>query len=493
MIKSFHFWFDLSSHVVPESKMQYNLSLSATPYFDRAHSTRILCIIGLTFSWLFALSSIGVGAAASRNIWQFTFSKSYYTNLVVLAQNVLITICNESLGLIHSLSLRWALQSEGRLSFNSNLRLLSSSRKFGPNKWYSNVLVLSGIITTYGSSSLTFLLFNNGDYSAYQVSGAAFVALGCGMAAQASIATWALLLSGDFPTWSSDVMDTAAACLAISPGLERRPGRGLQGVHSTASSGSPVYPQQWQSSAYTASKEIRQVMWLLWLVVVLGLIWTVTFAVIGRRTLSSRCAWSLLSIDCLTGPILPWQDALNTGNLPAAVFTWVFFLICALQATFTIALHCAELLVNCSRDETKWRKMSSRKGSKRTSNALFVLLSSWQSLMLFCLKPFIQWLFSLIFFIDISNGLTFGAAQVLYLTAGLIFVSIFSSVIMFWRYKGPQPATFGHLQSLVDMMDEWPEAKDRAYWGDKGETAGVAKAGTSWMPLAPIRFDKLYA
>src|SRR5271163_1577738 len=128
------------------------MSSAFTPYFDRAPSTRVLCIIGLAFSWVFALSCIGVGAASSQTIWSFNFRNPIYPELVVLGQNILITICNESLGYIHSASLRWALQREGRLTFNSNLRLMSSSRASGPNKWYSNTVVLCGIITTYASS-----------------------------------------------------------------------------------------------------------------------------------------------------------------------------------------------------------------------------------------------------------------------------------------------------------------------------------------------------
>ncbi|KAF8865935.1 hypothetical protein BDZ45DRAFT_568128, partial [Acephala macrosclerotiorum] len=55
---------------------------------------------------------------------------------------IIITVCNESLGFIRSTSLKWALQRERRLEFNSNLRLFSMSRTFGRNAWYSNVAVL---------------------------------------------------------------------------------------------------------------------------------------------------------------------------------------------------------------------------------------------------------------------------------------------------------------------------------------------------------------
>jgi hypothetical protein len=476
--------------------MEYKTASNAlsTPYFDRASSTRVLCIIGLAFSWLFALSAIAVGIASSVHTWQIIFGKAFYAEVVVLAQNILITICNESLGLIHASSLRWTLQREGRLSFNSNLRLLSSSRAPGPNKWYSNVCVLCGIIAAYASSSITFLEFSDGDKSGFQISGAAFVTLGCGMSAQASISTWALLSCGALPTWSSDFMDTAAACLSTSSGLERRAGRCLQGVHLTLSPSAPAYPQRRQASAYSAHKDVRRVLWLMWATVVLGCIWGVgLFFARGKAQTLYSCSWNLVQGNCAPSAFIPVPDILDSGNLPAGTFTWMFFLICAIQATLTLTLHCAELHVNCSRDETSWRKASSTKGLKRTSNALFAMVSSWQSVALFCFKPFVHWLYSLTFFIDLTQGLSFNAIQVFYLTASVALLAIFSSVIMLWRYKGPQPATFGHLQSLVDLIDEWPEAKDRVYWGDKGDEAGVAHAGTYWMPLGGIDFDKAYA
>jgi hypothetical protein len=469
-------------------------SASTLPYFDRSSLTRVLCIIGFTFSWLFALSCLGVGIASTQHIWQFDLSKDIYPELIVLAQNVVITICNESLGFIHSSSLRWALQSEGRLVFNSNVRLLSSARKHGPNKWYSNILVMCGIIAAYASSALTFLEFSDGDDYAFQVNGPAFVTLGCGMAAQASIATWAMFGRSALPTWSSNFMDTAAACLSASRGLKHRLGRCMQGVHLALSPAEPSYPQRRQPSAYQAHKEIRQVLWLLWTFPLLGCIWAIALIFAsGRAQQFVPCSWAFDRESCTPSATLTWADVLDEGNLPSAVFAWVFFLICAIQATITLTLHCAELHVNCSRDEATWRKASSAKGLKRTSNALLSLLSSWQGVSLFCFKPFVHWLYSLTFFIDLTNGISFNGAQVLYLTASMALLAVFSSVLMFWRYKGPQPATFGHLQSLVDLIDEWPEKKDRVFWGAKGEEGEVAHAGTSWMPLEAVRFDEVYA
>ena len=81
-----------------------------------------------------------------------------------------------------------------------------------------------------------------------------------------------------------------------------------------------------------------------------------------------------------------------------------------------------------------------------------------------------------------------------------------------YQPQGPQPATFGNLQTLVDLVDMWPRGIPQAknavtygdgaendttpppsvegvvmYWGDKGEGEdGLRRAGTSTAPLKAI-------
>ncbi len=475
------------------------------PYFDRASSTRTLCIIGLSLSWMVALLSLAVGVPSSVRSREVVFSTPISFELVILGQNILITVCNESLGFIHSVSLRWALQREGRLAFNSNLRLFTSSRTSKPNKWYSNVVVLCGIVVTYASSSLTFLLINkrnSSDGFVFRICGQAFVTLGCGVAAQASIATWSLARSNP-PTWSSVFLDTAAVSFSADPGLEHRPGRSLQGVHSSASPAGQAYAQRRQPSAYSAHKELRHVLWLTWLCVILSSTWSaallIAFVSKAKNSMAAAC-WTLLpGSGCTPALNLPWEDALAQKNLPIGDFCWTFLLICAIQVALTLTLHCTELQVSCSRDETLWRKAASKKGFNRDTNAFTLMLTSWQSISLFFFKAVLHWLYGLSMVVYIRNGpitgLSFYAPQTCSLTAGIALLGIFSTTIMFWRHKGPQPVTFGHLQTLVDLIDYWPPDRDgdRMYWGDKGDEAGVAHAGTSWMPLASIRFDTRYA
>jgi hypothetical protein len=56
-----------------------------------------------------------------------------------LLMNTLVTLHNETVGYIQTVSLRWALQREGKLEFNSNLRLFSRARSAAANSWYLNL------------------------------------------------------------------------------------------------------------------------------------------------------------------------------------------------------------------------------------------------------------------------------------------------------------------------------------------------------------------
>ena len=391
---------------------------TCTPYFHRSSSTRVLCICGLVFSWLCAILCIIIGGLAGGRAWEISLCWTPAKDIIVLAQNIIITICNESLGYIHSVSLRWALQREGRLEFNSNLRLFSTSRSWGPNAWYSNLIMTCGVIVTYGSSAITFQLFSSGDCLAYNLLGNGVIVLGCGLAAQACIATWALCYERDWPTWSSNALDVAAACLEPEQhSLCHRPGRSIRNVHAFSDPVNPDHPSHYQPCAFRGHRQIRYVLYALWTAAVLCCVW---FAVLVGCTvreftpqiLRSPQIWQLIPPMYPTAPFLPLFDDQGTGDhFSGRDFAWLFVLLCALQSLVTFTLHAAELLVNCTRDEDLWRRASHSRGGRRTSNALVVLLTSYQSLALFCLKPFAHWVYSLSFLMDIYTNLVLRAAD----------------------------------------------------------------------------------
>ncbi|MCJ1377445.1 hypothetical protein MMC17_000540, partial [Xylographa soralifera] len=544
-----------------------NTGDTANLYFDSSARSRALSKVGLVISWVAGFVCLGVGVrfVSNRNGAYLDLNK-YTKEILPLAFNVLVTCINDSLGYIHTNSLRWALQREGRLAFNSNLRLFTSARTSKANAWYANIWMLFCMIMSYASTSLIFIGDITGSAegafsylpSSYTdfICGYALLTLAIGILGQCIIATAALYSAVSCPTWSQSPIETAAACAAVA-GIRRVPGRCLRSVHDKELDASPVAPISRQKPAYKAHKEVRAVFFSIWGAVALAFLWGVALiAVINNRKLVEGLYygknWTFFpvlpsSVDLRAAEVqaepkntdttgtmtlailwdvygeFVWQ---NTANpyIPFASFCWGFALICLLQTVMTVSLHCAELLVNVVRDEKTWRRASGSAGlSRKSTNVLSALLTSGPALTLFLYKPVLHWIFGLAVSTYFSIGLVMRPPQIIYLSIGAVILASFVSALAFWQPKGHQPVAFGHLQTLVDLIDEWPAEGETMFWGrkigrktmdswgeDEALVAGartrsqevlemdslreerVAHAGTSTMKLEDVRTDELY-
>ncbi|KAF7979525.1 hypothetical protein HWV62_42104 [Athelia sp. TMB] len=78
------------------------------------------------------------------------------------------------------------------------------------------------------------------------------------------------------------------------------------------------------------------------------------------------------------------------------------------------------------------------------------------------------------------------ASQLFYL-AGALFIFAFGMTAMVLRHpSGVQPAAFGHIQTLANVIDVWAP---RIWWGYKVTNVYNGHAGTSdWPDLPPMSF-----
>ena len=466
-----------------------------SPFFERSGRSRSLCQYGLACCWLVSAACLAVGIylVAVEDVWLTMGTTT--REVVPLALNAIVTVYNETCGHIHNISLRWSLQRESRLNFNSNLRLFTSAPTSRPNAWYSNLLLLLCMVASYASTSVIFIGSPAGDSAVEQgagtfVCGYALLALSIGLIGQAFIATCCLRAPPVIPTWSPDPIDTAAAC--ISRGAVRHQGgRCMQSVHDIQSLTEPVTPRLRQRNAFRARSDVRTVVHLLWGTSLLVALWgSVLIAVIHSRDIShsnkgsdfsffpgGTDAASLINTDdgepsSGTHTVsITWNILYNSSNkrqLPLASFVWAFALLCLLQTLLTSTLHCAELHVNIIRDEMGWRRAAKGGLQRSQTNALVAAITPVPALVLIVFKPLIHWLYGLGISIYLEVGVVMRPPQIFYLAVGTVLLAVTSSTCALWRPKGPQPATFGHLQTLVDLIDEWPEEKQHMFWGHKG-------------------------
>jgi hypothetical protein len=482
----------------------FEASSGREPQLDRGLSARDWCIFGLTISWMVGSATVVSGVLFLVYGQPLFILSEPGKEALPLLINILVTLLNESMGYIHGTSLRWSLLAEGKLRFNSNLRLISHTRGTLANSLPANVFVLICIVITYTTPFLIFLGYNSAldqvlgqshgledKDKEIHVSSIAFIFFGGGLIGQALFATWAIAATR-IPTWSSNPLDVLLACWRENT-LQRRTGRCMFSVHDCSRPTMPIRPKARQGPACTAHHEVKWILMLLWGLISLGAIWGVTIYMMIRGGNPNGVlgeSWSFLPVfvpskRCASNPdrfCTAGTSVLNVGwskgDTPTGVIGSIF-MVAGFQAVLTLALHCAELLVNMSRDESIWRQATGPKGTDSNYNSIIAACTSWQTVSLFVFKAAVHWLFGLSVNVSYFLGINMYPSQIFYLTASALVVALLATYWSIRRPAGPQPAAYGHLQTLSDLIDDWHHCM---YWGQKA--AGVpgytpAYAGTS--------------
>ncbi|KDQ07260.1 hypothetical protein BOTBODRAFT_38965 [Botryobasidium botryosum FD-172 SS1] len=484
--------------------------------YDPGSSARILAFIGLAVSALVGTVLIVGGVLlARRGDNTHVNTTSLVRSLAGLALNLLVTICTESIGFVHSTTLKWSLQDQGNLDFNANVRVFRFARGFfSPNGPIANILMGILLIISYASSSIALLgNLNQGALlspavETTRVSSFGLIVLGSVLVAQFLLAALGALTT-HVPTWSTSPLDVAAAAQSEAIGaVQHQHGRCMRSVGDDSLDG-PTQPRLSQPSAWRCIPHVRHIVYLTWALVPLGLLWGgISLGVyIHQRSASGSdrsINWSLVpsSSPTHTSPFL----TLNLGWTPAAEapllgLVWALFLISLSQGLLTLGLHAAELVINLYLDECLWKLSTTTSGTSSDvgsggRNPLKSVLGSWPSLGLLIFKPLIHWLFGLGLTISTTIGLQIHPVQILYTTASIVVFAGFTTLVATrgWSGKrgGMQPVAYGHIQTLVNLIDEWNAGT--MWWGHKWEgEGGVCHAGTSGEILPGVRVGAWYA
>lgn len=340
------------------------------------------------------------------------------------------------------------------------------------------------LMTCYAASGQLFIQTKVTEAQSFIVNGIALTALGVGILGQALISALSLYNSSTLiPSWSCNPLNTVLVTMH-SQALQHRPARCMLSVHDRDAPSIPTKPLLHQKSLQRAYAPVRSVTRTLWALFLAILTWSLVILAIS---LSRRAPSASRSLP-IYGAHVPDLQL----NLSAILLTVAF------QSGVTLGLHIAELVVNISRDETTWRRATSAHGT-RISQGMFgsasAALLSWEAMVLFALKAVAHWLFGIS--VGVKEGQVVMNWQGLLPLAALMgALAAFASFLTRRVPRGSQPAAFGHLQTLADLVDVWPERAGQAlFWGDKGEIGikGVRHAGVGVAVLKPVRPDQMYA
>lgn len=471
----------------------------------------------------------------------------------------LVTMCTEGTGFVHDVCLRWDLFREGRLRWTTNLRLLSTSRVTHATRTPSNLLYFSTLALAYTASSQIFVptaftasyLANLQGFEMFlgtSASGAALMILGVCFFLQAAIVTWIYLASRrHIKTWSSNTLTILLACMSSDGAMASASDNPkYSSVVSTATRvshehdhilehrlGPPPcsHPCNRQASLFATRKiAIRRTLCVISALPVLVLIWAAIVLNAWKRggdpisfdefadgpTKLSKTLQHMMETDSDTFPaIQPFSIQIDPGPAPSLISAGTTIFVClilvfCLQAYLTFALHCAEVLINSARDQRLWEKAAKKeRGAPLNMNVAASFLWNPPNIFLLVAKVVVHWLFnqSLLPVVLFSNSYDNEEWQCILTqiclfgvpTLCLAAVAMVLAVISWYEAcrspKGAQPSTYGHLQTLTELVDEWGNGK-RLYWGDKGVTSDglLRRAGTSGNThaIGPIHFDAEY-
>lgn len=508
-----------------EMRTRYSTTL---PAYDKCEVTRMACIVAIIASGIACLICLVVSIDLFVHHGNDPFNQTFLRPLnlssggaevVALVVNLVMTGCIEGLGYIHATSLRWALYEENRLEYNTNLRLFTNSRSSGPNRWYMNIIFAGSLILCYASTSLIVLRESQLVADAGSAGAPGYKALptACvnpvalcgvlvGLLTHIVIAVWCVRANLKYiPTWSSNPLNNTLA--ALHGRLNRRPGRCMMALSQGYVKTEPVRPLSRQQSFRKCRSGLSKLSIFVWCIAVLMVTWAVSVCLVIKSASENdehipwtlRFSWSP-KIDEGDGEvqsqanyfqisILKYKQGDESLPWPLGLQCFVtLLLVCAIQAPQTLGLHIIELVVNVSRDEQCWRdanRFYGGNGAQLKVNALVSALRSWEYLLLFLMKTVLHWLIgqslqpSFVVFKNIVFEMIYPR---LFVTASVeILLAGFVTYLIYRRPSGPQPAAWGHLQTLADLVDAWDlDERGRMFWGDKGvDNRGVHHAGTS--------------
>lgn len=440
--------------------------------YDKGRVIKVFCIATTILGALLSIGFIGLGCyiIITNPETKVTVFKVSLMDMetIPLAISAIVSLCVGGMGLTHSVSLRWALLNEGRLDYNTSTRLFATGSSW-TNRWYGSLILKITAVLTYGSLAVFTVLYadtSHGNTPRVALGGMAAVVTGLSLGVQTVFATWSLAYNGNsIPTWSSNPVNTTLAAIEngnITP----------VSIH-----------QQYQRLCQAAQKQgtmaqerpgIRYVLIAAWSHSVIATICSVAVGISFSPAYNkaSNCwrlhfDWDLDLQACSRNVVfLARVYSQSTKSLSSDVI--LFIVIGAFfQSVQDIPLHYFDLIVKVSSDERAWKQscgMTRANRAKRLAGAMFNPIG----LISFAIKLALEWAVThglVLAFVEgelqtdgkpsIAFFLTVHYPRLIVYTGLSIICSLFVTYLAMRPSKGHQRATFGHLQTIADVISDW--------------------------------------
>ncbi|THU79289.1 hypothetical protein K435DRAFT_698128, partial [Dendrothele bispora CBS 962.96] len=413
----------------------------------------------------------------------------------------------------HGNATKWQLASEIneqtkriRLEFNSNPRFLASSKnsKFGPTGLLANVIMAISLAVTYAASQTILLEIQEDNVQPGEpvrntlLSYFAFLVLGVVILIQASISVWALT-STKIRSWNTSPFAAAyiLSQLPVEEGetekyhLKRTPGRCMRSLYDRfCDSADAVVPRKEQVSAWDSHPIFRSLTMWIWMLIGAGFYWGILiFSMVQSGTTGTSQGGDWLPVSISSNSSSP--SVLNLGwdgVAPTSGLLWGLAILVGFQGGIvTTALTCAQTILDLACDQQMWMEIE-KKGSDSKPHIFKKYVVCWHSYVIQVADPLYHWMFGLAVNISANKGLQVRPVPIFWVSA----VGVLGAAFITWQLKIKintyLPATFGHLQTMVDLIDEWDE---KIYWGDKSIGYKQGHAGTSTQN-APYRVVEIF-
>ncbi|KAK7454092.1 hypothetical protein VKT23_011603 [Stygiomarasmius scandens] len=464
--------------------------------FSAGRQVPFYAVALLVFSFLFGMVHSQYDLNSNISFYLPSFGREA---LLLLLNFLCIKPCIFGFHKVHGNATKWKVALEDdlqanrhtRLEFSSNPRFLVSSResKLGPTGLPANVIMAICLAVTYAAGQMVFLELKYPDQQSGEIvhntllSHFALQVLGTVILIQAGLSAWALW-SVDIKTWNQSPFATAYILLSDKEKkpLKKVPGRCMHSLYYHLRETEPTKPEK--HSAWDSHKIFRDLTIWIWMLIGGGFYWAalIFFMVQSGTPGSYRGSnWNPTS----TPSNSTWSNGSPAFNLgwegkaPIFGLLWGLGILIGFQGGIvTTAMTCAQTLLDLECDNKMWMEIEDKeKGLDPDPHMFKQFKLSYNSYLIHIADPLFHWLFGLGVNVSADDGLQVRPVPIIYICVIGVIGASYITLLLKREPKNSIPATFGHLQTMVDLVDVWEE---KMFWGDKSSAGqSLRHAGTS--------------